>query len=664
MQHEVRLRTSSGVRQFTIGDAFLGSLSDVERANSYSVLLYVAAQTALLADSPLGPNKPPALYKKFLRRVASDGVKATIVRFTGLAHKLVSQVNVLHGPSIGPWLDGFRDTPVFKEYHEFYRTGNVSILRWLYTFLNFGKKLEFVDPSFNETAFRGWTDNEKRLNDLILPSELTASLQKILSVSLPTFSITDFRPKFGPGSVAERGVRRRLEKIKKFSYDATLDRIFFHGHVGKYGYGEDCGLRADRVIPDVTKWSPASGVSSRISKLMFVPKNIKTARSICMEPSTLMFFQQGVLDTMLGLLRVSKLAPFVRLKDQSFNRKLSQIGSETNLIDTLDLSSASDCLSYDLVKKIFPPSWQIVMRATRSYGVELPDGSCISVKKFAPMGSALCFPTQCITFWAVCIYAACRYTYDNSNNPSMPFASWLDSARINWCIRQFWQHTSTTSIGFQPLGIYGDDICIDSRLTDIVKSTLTALGFVVNEEKSFVGSQSFRESCGGFYMRGHDITPLYFSVKGVQEVTNPEHVASHVHVINECWNRRYKTLYRFLHHSIMTWDSAYRKTTGRPNPIPHVTDPNRFGILCSTPVNNHLQKRENRNLQRSEIRSWIISYTVEYHDGDLLGALDSYEHMRWWASHRRAEALVEDSSSKLPYDTGTPGLVWRWIPDQ
>jgi hypothetical protein len=377
-----------------------------------------------------------------------------------------------------------------------------------------------------------------------------------------------------------------------------------------------------------------------------------------MEPNTLMFFQQGVLDTMCQLIESSIVGRFVRLRDQSFNRKLSQIGSLTNKIDTLDLSSASDSLSYELVKMIFPTSWQIPMRATRSKDVELPDGSIITVKKFAPMGSALCFPTQCITFWAVCILAACLYTYLDSSSVE-PFSSWLNPSRVWRVLHLFWQNTSSTSVGFQPLGIYGDDICVDSRLTYIIKPILTSLGFVVNDDKSFTATQSFRESCGGFFVRGYDITPLYFSVKGVREFTTPEHVASQVHMINDSWSRRYKHLYRFLRRTILTWGSK-----AFLNPIPHVTNPQYFGIMCTSSKNSHLRRRYNVNYQRYEVRSWTISYTDKIPPGNLLGALESYEHMRWWASHRRKEDPTEVHSSVLRYDTGQPGLLWRWMPQE
>lgn len=664
MQHEVRVRTSRGLRRFFIDDAFCQSLSVVERRNVQSVSLFIASWVTLLADSPLDPgNKPPHLFSRFLSRIQEDGVKATVTRFTNLAHEFVSLHSLMGTPSlIGEWIDGFKDTPVFFEYNRYYQTGDISIARFLYTFLNFGKKLEFVDESFNETAFRGWTDIETGLANLELSSVDTDSISAVLKTLLPRFSLEDFRPKFGPGAVQERGVRGRIGKLRSFQYDPLIDRFLFHGHIGKYGLGKESGLTPDRVIPDVSKWDPARGISSRVARLMFVPKNLKVARSICMEPSTLMYFQQGIMSRMTELIESSRFGSFIRLNDQSYNRDLSLIGSYTSEIDTIDLSSASDCLSLELVKKVFPQSWQIPMIVSRSHSAILPDGTLRPLLKFAPMGSALCFPTQCLLFASVCIYAACLYTYE-AENVNVEFLDWMSSATIRRIARKFRRSRSLAVHGFQPLGIYGDDICVDRRLTDIVKAILSRLGFVVNDEKSFTGSQSFRESCGGFYLNGHDITPLYFRVKGVKEFTTPSHVASQVHLINSAWVRGYKNLYRFLRYSIMTWESRgrLRNKTSSFNPIPYVSDSLHFGILCKSPLNNHVEQRTHKDYQREEIRVWTISYDRKVSDAALLDSIDAYEYMRWWPGHTSDKPL-EVNSSIPRYDTGSPGLRWRWIP--
>lgn len=668
--HEVLIRTSSGLRRVQLGEGFVSSLRvPVGRKNEQAVCLFVASWLALLSDSPIDPtHKPFKTYITFLNRIRDEGLKHIVVEFTELAHQLVSRHTLMGGgTSIGDFIPEFKNTPVFFEYIRYMKTGDVELLSWLYTFLNFGKKMEYVDPSFDETAFRGWLDVEQRLSEHKYSDQDLLVMRKILAAVLPRFQITDFAPKFGPGSVSERAVHGRLGKLKVLAYDAVIDRFLFHGHIGYYGCGGDQGLDVSKVIPDPSRWDPDRGISSRIARLMFVPKNLKVSRSICMEPNTYMFFQQGIADQAMRLIRRSPLAKFIDIRDQSRNRQLALDGSATSEVDTLDLSAASDSLSYDLVKAIFPPSWQIVLRITRSRYVQTPDG-LRTVRKFAPMGSALCFPTQCIVFTACGIYAACVHTYEQSSS-ELPFLEWLTDKQILSVIGTFREAVGYAKSGYQPMAVYGDDICIDGNLTVLVKSILDRLGFVVNEEKSFVGGQAFRESCGGYYLNGHDITPLYYRVKGVRVKLSASHVASQVNVINECYRRRYVNTYRFLHNSLVRWDCHRKLKNGLSwkNPIPYVScSSTRFGILCATPENKHLRVRNNSDLQREDMKAWTIAhdYVVSPSPAEKQG-LDHYEHVRWWASARVEESFSEDMKpSASRRDTGGARLCWRWIPTE
>lgn len=671
MRHEVLLRTSNGRRSIIIDHDFCQSLSVPVGDNEEAVCLFIASWISLLSDSPLQPeNKPYSLYLHFLAEIKKSGVKALVIRYSDLSHQLVSQHSLMgSGTSIGDWINDFKDTPVFFEYNRYFKTGDAEILGFLYTFLNFGKKLDYVDESFNETAFRGWLSIEEKLGSLVLHESDVSSIKLILKTCMPPFSVDDLRPKFGPGAVCERGVKGRIGKLRSFRYDPLIDRFLFHGHIGMYGMGEDHGLTSRQVIPDPSMWSPdRTCISGRIARLMFVPKNLKVSRSICMEPSTLMFFQQGIMREMLRLIKHSRYRYFIDILDQQRNRDLSLFGSYTSEIDTIDLSAASDSLSLDLVKAVFPPSWQIPMRATRSHSAYLPNGETLPLKKFAPMGSALCFPTQCIIFATVCIYAACLHTYDVSHT-QLDFFDWLTPDVIRSVTDAFASAPSSYVKGYQPLAVYGDDICVDRRLTPYVESILDRLGFTVNKEKSFTGSQSFRESCGGFYLDGHDITPLYFRIKGISRRLGANHVVSQVHLINECRRRGFKHLYRFLHHSLITWECrrGFRNSISSKNSIPYVSDPSQFGILVSDTRgecdNTHLAQRVNDDYQRVEVRAWTIAATSRVRDVGLLPTIDAYEYQRWWVGRSR-DFTTEVNSSVSRDDTGGTGLKWRWIPLQ
>jgi len=658
MRQEVSLLTSEGRHQFVIDDDFCSSCG-VSPDNYDGTSLFIVSWLALLSDSPLNSvtsRKPRRLYTSFLRYIQAHGLRNVVIEFSNISHKLMSQ-HMLMGQStpMGDWIDDFKNTPVFFEYNRYFNTGDPLIVNYLYTFLCFGKKLEYVDSNFDEVAFRNWLGIEEKLANLSLTDTDCTALSSILRIVLPRFSVDGFYPKYGPGSVAERGVRGRIAKTEIFQYDRVIDRFLFHGYIGKYGYGKESGSDPIACVPNIDNWTPDKRPSSRVARLMFVPKDLKVSRSICLEPNTIQYFQQGILSVMLELVGKSPFSKFIRLEDQARNRSLAHIGSYTSCIDTIDLSSASDCLSLELVKRILPPSWQIPMLACRSHSCITPEG-IHSLKKFAPMGSALCFPTQCILFASVVAYAACLRTYDFT-----PYSGTLldfVETHILDVISNFGDdvYYMKDPTKFSPCAIYGDDICCDKNLTAYVYAILDRLGFIINYNKSFTGSQSFRESCGGFYLDGIDVTPIYYRVKGVRQRLTGECLASMVSLINSSFLRGYTTLYSCLKRILMSWDTRFRNEL---NCIPFIEPlSDSFGIFSQRPINSHLQKRWNADLQRDEYKVMSVSYNYKTCDSDII---DSYEYMRWMGNHVK-DISGDDSTSHLSYDTGGARIVWRWMP--
>jgi len=75
----------------------------------------------------------------------------------------------------------------------------------------------------------------------------------------------------------------------------------------------------------------------------------------------------------------------------------------------------------------------------------------------------------------------------------------------------FWAIVKTTCYLTGTRGIvsvYGDDIICPTEASNDVQWALEFFGFQVNTEKSF-STGPFRESCGGHYYDGFDITPFY-----------------------------------------------------------------------------------------------------------------------------------------------------------
>lgn len=293
--------------------------------------------------------------------------------------------------------------------------------------------------------------------------ELATRLNQIMRRWLSDIDLTDLPFQHGPGTVAELSAGSKLTTEEKFEHVGSDDLI-------RYTYPNDLlSARAFR----------------RCSRLVCVPKTYSSLRTICAEPATLQFYQQGVMRRLYGhVARHRFLRRHLPLHDQSVNALMALRGSSAyaeapytvDSLCTIDLSAASDRLSWEVVKKVFAGTPLLRhLWATRSRSVELPDGREIAIKKFAPMGSALCFPIQSLVYAAV-VEDATR-------------SEFLPGARV-W-------------------SVFGDDIVVHALCYDRVCEALSSLGLVVNVNKSFDLRTPFKESCGIDAWDGEDITPFY-----------------------------------------------------------------------------------------------------------------------------------------------------------
>jgi hypothetical protein len=165
-----------------------------------------------------------------------------------------------------------------------------------------------------------------------------------------------------------------------------------------------------------------------------------------------------------------RLAAFgVDIRDQSLNQRRALEGSLTGALATLDLSSASDTISREIVYELLPLEWAELLNWGRSTTVELPNGETMVQAKFASMGNGFTFPLETLIFWGLA--AACC---DRDSDAS----------------------------------VYGDDIIIPSDKYADLTEVLRYAGFLVNAGKSFCNGP-FRESCGTDYFRGIDVRPFY-----------------------------------------------------------------------------------------------------------------------------------------------------------
>jgi hypothetical protein len=214
------------------------------------------------------------------------------------------------------------------------------------------------------------------------------------------------------------------------------------------------------------------------NRLSFVPKTSAISRSICTEPLLNMFFQKGIGSVLEKMLKKKFRIDLSSQPD--LNRGLARLGSITGDFATIDLSSASDSVSLNLLKEILPPYVLEWLKLARSPYVIFPDGTKAELHMVSSMGNAFTFPLQTIIF----------------------------SAIVTSCYRVLGINPQYSPQGPKNFAVFGDDIIVRKDSYSFVVRCLTLFGFKVNEDKSF-NDGYFRESCGGDFYKGHDIRGVY-----------------------------------------------------------------------------------------------------------------------------------------------------------
>lgn len=554
--------------------------------NEHFLKVFVLTYVRFLSDSPLRRShgeKPVRTFLRFLKYLTGSHLRDIIKDYSLKSDRILSSsYSVGRDASIRVFDESMKDTPVFKEYLHWYNTGDIEVGKYVLSFLRFGKKLNYVDPDLDATAFRGWQNVEDRLRTLAFVDDDIASLANIVGELLPRLDTTLLFPRFGTGKVAERDIDDVFDKLAKLELHPRL----------AYAFARTTAFRLSEGYPSViAEGNLRCDSESDTALTKYAPKDISKSRSIGMEPNSFMYFQQEVMRWMVAAMERGPIRKFVNLRDQTVNQNGARMGSKYHHLDTIDLSSASDSVHIDLVKRVFPRDWKFYMLATRTSRVKLPNGSVVGVYKFAPMGSAVCFPTQCILFTAICLYAYIQHATGRTVGVVSPSEA-----------RQAIDDTDDRLLPRETLGerlesptVYGDDILCDCRVTDRVVSLLSTFGFEVNVGKSFTASQSFRESCGVYCYEGLDMTPVLFRIPFLKKGRWDAKVyASIIESINEWRRNGYHTIATFWLSILREYGFKYR--------LPFVETTDAFGLFT---VNKHGPKP----LAPGYDRNWRIHYT-------------------------------------------------------
>lgn len=284
-------------------------------------------------------------------------------------------------------------------------------------------------------------------------------------------------PRHGPGKTADR-----LDGNNKFTvseWPARLEEAFpYLGMLSPNWSHFDSEIYQDHVTHLPPEWERPVRVTS-------IPKTAKTARIIAIEPTAMQFAQQGLLAALVtGLEADSLVGPLIGFTSQASNQRMAREGSLTGKLATLDLSEASDRVSVLHVVEMLR-SWPTLSRAvmaTRSTKADVPGHGALHLAKFASMGSALTFPIEAMFFTSIVV------------------ASILSASGSRL--------TRSSVMGLHgKVRVFGDDIVVPAEYAEVVIADLEAFGLLVNRGKSF-WTGLFRESCGGDYYAGWDVTPV------------------------------------------------------------------------------------------------------------------------------------------------------------
>lgn len=369
----------------------------------------------------------------------------------------------------------------------------------------------------------------------------------LLNRVLSGLDLRDVIPRHGPGVVSTK------EKLwEKFRFTNVASKITDVYPLDEYFYaslGHVCDRQSQLM-------ATTSNLSSAEVKL--VPKDSRGPRIISCEPLDFQWIQQGIRRALYERVESHQASRFnVFFTNQQPNQLGALLGSKKGNYATLDLKEASDRVSLELVRLLFPEWCLPFLEAARSETTRLPDGRVLKLRKYAPMGSALCFPVMALCIWSI-----------------------LSSHAPNKETRE-------------GILVYGDDVIVPMHYASRAITALETFGLMVNRDKSCYHNGLFRESCGMDAFNGVPVVPVRFRTVW-SELPSGSHYASWIAYANELYRRGWHSTYRKLVDKML---AVYGPIPGKDMPITGCP------ILEWSPsLPSEFRRRWNKNLQKWEFK--------------------------------------------------------------
>jgi len=457
--------------------------------------------------------------------------------------------------------------------------------------------------------------NWSRVKPLIMRKTLRRA-RRLLWELFRHFDPYNIQPRHGPGSVATR------ETLwDKYSWTVVPNRL-----TDQYPFDAYFCASLGHVCDEFPAFSKL-GDGELSARVLLVPKDSRGPRLISCEPLAFQWIQQGLGDAIVKHVEHHPLTTDnVHFSNQQPNQFGALLGSQTGRYATLDLKEASDRVTVGLVRLLFPEPLLKCLLAARSQSTLLPNGSTLQLNKFAPMGSALCFPVLALTIWAV-------------------LTAGIEDAESR-----------------ERLLVYGDDVIVPTAQAENAIALLESVGLLCNRDKSCVHGL-FRESCGVDAYQGSDVTPVRIRTEW-QHHQSPKAYVSWIAYANHFYERQFFTTYEFIVSGLC---GIYRTIPER-NML--LACPALYEVPeCYRPK----RRRQNFNLQKLEYRVLDVRSHPIHHEMQgwkmLLRFFSEGSRpcpVRMNDKDRSPVAQSVDDECRQPFSVGlytkrdTSNLVWCW----
>jgi len=434
------------------------------------------------------------------------------------------------------------------------------------------------------------------------------------------FDLSKVKPRHGPGGTAEH-----ISGNQKYVWRNWHDRLEPYFPIVDSAYSissvNSKELELVTIIPEHLE-QPV--------RVVGVPKTMKGPRIIAIEPCCMQYAQQAIRRELYSLIESYELTKdHVNFRDQSVNQGLALMSSFDGQLATIDLSDASDRVPRELALEMFRsnPDLSGAIDACRSTRAEMPDGTIIApLRKFASMGSALCFPVESMYFYTICVMALLRIQ-------NLPVS-----------------HGNIFKVS-RDVYVYGDDIIVPSIHAITVLEYLQKYNCKVNLNKTFYTGM-FRESCGVDAYCGELVNPVYLRKLRPKNRRQASELISWVETANLLYKKGYWKTAQLM------WHTCERVL----GPLPYVSD-NSSALGRVSFLGYRSAERWNRSLQRFELKAWSPRPIYRSDSIDGYSALQkSLSRLEGFDSSiekpRRFDPLHLERSALH----GGVALTLRWVP--